>query len=224
MKIINNSNLKRSNKLKQYWKNKKDHTSPFKGKSYIERYGKEKAALIKTKISIKMRGENNPSKKDEVKQAISITARNHYKYGVRKLSNNNTANGYYREDLQCYMRSNWEANFARILNFYNIEFQYEKPISIILNNNDSIYFVDFYLPYYDMYIEIKGTPYSKEKYLAFVDQYNYKNILIDKSLYKEIIKLFSYSIKNWEGRKQYNTEIIPSETIRQTKFLQLLNI
>lgn len=46
-----------------------------------------------------------------------------------------------------------------------------------------------------------------------------KNILINKNLYKEIIKLFSYSIKNWEVQKQYNTEIIPSETIRQTKFL-----
>ena len=43
MKIINSSNLKRSNKLKEYWKNKKDHTSPFKGKSYIERYGERES-------------------------------------------------------------------------------------------------------------------------------------------------------------------------------------
>lgn len=75
-----------------------------------------------------------------------------------------------------------------------------------------------------IYIEIKGAIYSRNKYLAFINQYNYKNILIDKVLYKEITKLFSYCINNWEGRKQYNTDIIPSETIRQTKFFQLLNI
>ena len=67
---------------------------------------KEKASLIKSKISIKMRGNNNPVKNDNVKRAISITARNNYQSGIRKLPSNNTANGYYREDLQCYMRSN----------------------------------------------------------------------------------------------------------------------
>lgn len=151
MKIINNSNLKRSMKLKEYRANKKNRSSLFKGKNYVERYGVEKANLIKAKISAKMIGNNNPAKLLTTKQAISKTAKYNYAHGLRQLSHNNTANRYYRDDLQCYMRSNWEANFARILNYYNINFQYEKPIPIILNGNNSTYFVDFYLPDYNIY-------------------------------------------------------------------------
>ena len=133
MKKFDESNIKRSKSLKQYWANKKDHTSPNKGKSYIDLYGEEKAKLIKSKISKKMQGDNNPAKREIIKLAISNTARENFRTGKRKLPINNTAKGHFRPDINQYVRSNWEVNIIRIFNFYKIKFEYEKPIPIILN-------------------------------------------------------------------------------------------
>ena len=95
----------------------------------------------------------------------------------------------------------------------------------MLNNQLNTYFIDFYLPQYNLYIEIKGDIYSKDKYLAFCKQYNYKSILIDKNIWNKIKELYSYKIVNWEGRKKYpSNKIIPSETICRTELFKILNI
>jgi len=112
-----------------------------------------------------MRGNNNPASRQAVKDKISNTVKNNYAKGLRKLPKNNTAKGFYREDLQQYVRSTWEANFIRILKFHNIKYELNIPIKI--NNQLITYFVDFYLPDYNVYIEIKGEIYSKEKYEVF---------------------------------------------------------
>lgn len=225
MKQKEESNRKRSIALKKYWANKKDRTSPNKGKTYIELYGEEKAKNIKQKQSMKKKGNNNPTSRQAVKDKISNTAKNNYAKGLRKLPKNNTAKGSYREDLQQYVRSTWEANFIRILKFHNIKYEYELNIPIKINNQLITYFVDFYLPDYNVYIEIKGEIYSKEKYEAFCNQYNYKHILINKKIWNKLKELYSYLIINWEGRKKYPPDkIIPSETKCQTELFKILNI
>lgn len=49
----------------------------------------------------------------------------------KKLGKGNSyqhTNTSYREDLDMTLRSNWEANFARILNAYKIKFEFEPTV------------------------------------------------------------------------------------------------
>lgn len=50
-------------------------------------------------------------------------------------------NTSFREDLGMTLRSNWEANFARILNAYKIKFEFEPTVFPfpIQKRNESIY-------------------------------------------------------------------------------------
>lgn len=52
----------------------------------------------------------------------------------------------YREDLGINLRSNWEANFARILNAYKIKFEFEPTVFPfpIKKRNKSLYARLFY--------------------------------------------------------------------------------
>ena len=50
-------------------------------------------------------------------------------------------NTSFREDLGMTLRSNWEANFARILNAYKIKFEFEPTVFPfpIQKRNESVY-------------------------------------------------------------------------------------
>ena len=63
--------------------------------------------------------------------------------------------GGFREDLNCFFRSTWEANFARALNFLEIKWEYENQKHRVYLGNYS-YLPDFYLPENNLFIEIKG--------------------------------------------------------------------
>lgn len=69
-----------------------------------------------------------------------------------------------------YMRSTWEANFAKWLDLSGIKWEYEpKAFELKINGKDTTYTPDFYLPEFDCYIEIKGwwRNDAKEKFLKF---------------------------------------------------------
>lgn len=130
-----------------------------------------------------------------------------------KLKNggfNTTSNAYsrckggLRADLNQYFRSAWEANVARVLNYYNIEWEYE-PKRFFFNaivDGVASYQPDFYLPKLDKWIEIKGwlDEKSKIRLELFATQYpeeNSKMILIDENFYNKIKNQFSF-LDNWE--------------------------
>ena len=98
--------------------------------------------------------------------------------------------GGFREDIGHYVRSTWEANFARILNFLDEPYEYEKHgFSLSIKS----YLPDFYLPKQNLYIEIKGYWFkdSKEKFEEFKKLYpNIEIIVIDKPLYLQLISQF----------------------------------
>ena len=79
-----------------------------------------------------------------------------------------------------WFKSSWEANFAKWCDGSGIEWKYEpKAFKLELNNKTTHYTPDFYLPEFDLWIEVKGywRKDAFEKYQQF--QKEYKNINIE---------------------------------------------
>lgn len=94
--------------------------------------------------------------------------------------------------------SRWEANFARVLNFLKIKWEFQ-PKTFDLGSQK--YTPDFYLPEHNTYIEIKNflSDYSRERDTIFRELYpNEKLILILKLEYLKLQEQFSSLIENWE--------------------------
>jgi hypothetical protein len=120
-------------------------------------------------------------------------------------------------------RSNWEANFSRILNAYEIVFEFEpKVFTFPIKRGTKGYVPDFYLPKHDEWIEIKGYlddkskiklkrfkryyPLEFEKLTFIISKYstdgkNFAKLLEIKNVifYEDIKNNYINKIPNWEG-------------------------
>jgi hypothetical protein len=66
-----------------------------------------------------------------------------------------TKNGSFYSNI--HFRSSWEANFAKWCDLSSIKWKYEsKEFLLNINNKDTKYTPDFYLPEFDLWIEVKG--------------------------------------------------------------------
>ena len=92
------------------------------------------------------------------------------------------------------MRSTWEIQFATYLNESNIEFKYE-PFSITYeyNNSKKLYYPDFYIPKYNLVIEVKpfslinnGQVIAKQEACLAL---NYKFMFITENELKQLDKI-----------------------------------
>ena len=97
-----------------------------------------------------------------------------------------------------YFYSRLEANITRLFNYFGIKWKYQ-PETFDLKTQT--YTPDFYLPEYDIYIEVKNFlwRYSRirdEKFRKLYPDINL--ILLLKENYLEIEKNYSHFIKNWE--------------------------
>jgi len=114
-------------------------------------------------------------------------------------------NGGYRKDLNKYFRSSWEADIVRVLNYLNIKWLYEPEVfTLNINDIETTYRPDFYLPEIDLWIEVKGywfNELSKLKYKFFRKEYDI--LLIDEINYYILYQQFNPVIENWEGKKRY---------------------
>lgn len=108
-----------------------------------------------------------------------------------------------REDLGIYVRSKWEANYARVLKHKNVNFQFE-PKTFFMTREDgsqTSYTPDFYLVDSDLYVEVKGfwMDAAKEKFDLFRQQYPDIRIdVVDGEKYKIYEKHFKDIIEEWE--------------------------
>lgn len=104
----------------------------------------------------------------------------------------------FRTDLGHFVRSTWEANFARILNYLGIEYQYEPRRFDI--NGITTYTPDFYIPSLDLWIEIKGwdVNLSKLKRKAVRKLYGIKLFILKDTLYDKLKRMYHAKIQ-WEG-------------------------
>ena len=70
----------------------------------------------------------------------------------------------YRKDLGMTLRSNWEANFARILNAYKIDYDFEPVVfPFPIKRGTRAYTPDFYLTKTGEWVELKGYLDDKSK-------------------------------------------------------------
>lgn len=151
-----------------------------KGRTLEDLWGKEKAEKFRREHSERNRGENNP---------MFGKPTPHRKGGFRK-------------DLGHYVRSNWEADFARILKLYNTKYEYE-PLSFELTRSDGQklhYTPDFYTPHNNTFYEVKGWIHDldSEKIKLFKEQYpQYGFTLINTARFAEFALKFRDLIK-WE--------------------------
>jgi len=97
-----------------------------------------------------------------------------------------------------FFRSRWEANFARILKFLNISYEYEKYRFYSTNFS---YCPDFYLPQFDKFFEIKGyfdeDSIKKIKY-AVEGPLKDRLIVLDKDGYSDLGGKYRNVIEEWE--------------------------
>lgn len=105
----------------------------------------------------------------------------------------------FREDLGCYFRSSWEANFARYLNFIQKIWLYE-PKQFVLSNGRT-YTPDFFVPNENVYYEIKGAwvGKAKEKTELVIKEHKINLVIVEKGFYEKISKEYSEKIPNWES-------------------------
>lgn len=142
----------------------------------------------------KMFANRKISKETRIKMSLSAQKR----VRTKRETLYTNANGGTRKDLGIYFRSNWEANFARILNYQNKEWEYE-PISFTLSEGS--YTPDFKVG--EQFIEIKGKieePFKK-KIKEFRKLYSHVNLcVIHEKEYRQLAKKYKKLIPNWEGK------------------------
>jgi predicted nuclease of restriction endonuclease-like RecB superfamily len=101
-------------------------------------------------------------------------------------------------DSKINFYSTWEANVARVFNLLGIKWQYAPKI---FDLGEHTYRPDFYLPGYDMFIEVKNFmgDYSKQRDYLFRKRYpDIKLGLILKKDYLHIKSNYKELIENWE--------------------------
>lgn len=69
--------------------------------------------------------------------------------------NNVESRKFFSEKLDMYFRSSWEVELAEILTELGIAFEFE-PERIFFDKERESYLPDFYLPEYNVWIEVKG--------------------------------------------------------------------
>jgi hypothetical protein len=111
----------------------------------------------------------------------------------------NTKSGY-RKDLGLNLRSNWEANFARILNAYKIQFDFEPTtFAFPVKRGTKGYIPDFYINKSSEWVEIKGYLDDKSKIKLkrfkryYEDDFNKLTFIISK--YSTAAKKFAEEIE-----------------------------
>ncbi len=111
-----------------------------------------------------------------------------------------SAKGGHRQDLNMYFRSMWEANFARILNFKKLKWEYETK-SFQLEPSFS-YTPDFYVVEEDAFYELKGRMDEKSKRQLELMAKVFPNVtvhVVDGAKYAELRVQFKHLVA-WEGK------------------------
>lgn len=121
-----------------------------------------------------------------------ISGKDHYLYGKTPPPGAGRGKKCYftkADGMTVYLRSSYELYFAIGLERNEIKWEYERRIDL----KEYIWHPDFYLPDYDMYVEVKGylTDNSKQKMISFYNQFPDIKMLVMQ--YKDIINFLDYN-------------------------------
>ena len=124
----------------------------------------------------------------------------------------------FRHDLGHYVRSSWEADFARVLNYCGMQYEYEPRRFTLLGVDGSTvsYAPDFFIPDLNWWFEIKGwmDHKSEEKIRLFREQYPGELLaVIDRTRFAEL-QMEYRDLVEWECPKTPpNTDFLSIERI-----------
>jgi phosphopantetheine adenylyltransferase len=140
---------------------------------------------------------------EETKKKTRETKKRKILNGELIINSGHFPSAGYREDIDLFVRSKWEANIIRILKYLYKDFEYESK-KCKFNTTMGVLILDLYLPKDNLWIEIKGRLYekSRNKMNEFVNLYpdEAKNtFIIDKKAYKILTNKFSSKIVGWES-------------------------
>lgn len=135
------------------------------------------------------------------------------------VDNKRSSQQGFRIDLNNVYRSRWEANFARILKYLEIPFEFEaKGFDLHSDLIRCRYHPDFFLPN-NRIIEVKGfwDEASRKKVKVFAELYpNYQLLLIDADMYVTLERMYSKQIPQWEfDDVNFTKEVLPLVGITQ---------
>lgn len=159
------------------------------------------------------------------KRKIDVVARNGRisKYTGKGNPYSHTKSGY-RPDIKINCRSGWEANVCRILQSYDIPFEFEPMIfPFPIKRGNKAYCPDIYLSTTEEWIEVKGyldknSEIKLKRFKRFYpDDFDNLTMIISKSskrcrefceeidvptvlFYEECSRIFKARLENWEGR------------------------
>jgi len=168
--------------------------------------GKHHSFEAKIKIGKSSEGRSFINRKpfsEKTKQKLSKITTENYLNGKMEFPKKRYRSGKRKDLWNIYFRTGFEANFARILKYLEIEFQYEKKVFRLSNRRR--YIADFYLPKIDKYYELKGYPYNanENKYMLFKKDYpniDWVFLRQDSIEWKRLNKYFKNKIKEWETK------------------------
>lgn len=108
----------------------------------------------RNKIGIKLKNKNlSIEHKDAISKGMQLVVRSNPKSYSSSNINGRTKRVKYKNII---LDSNWELEFAKWLDKNNIK--WERPVNGFEYkwNGKRIYYPDFYLPVFDLYVEVKG--------------------------------------------------------------------
>lgn len=204
-KFQNEVRLKLSQTTSEYWK-ENGHPKGMPGKHHSD-----DARKRMSESHYKLASEMSYDEKHAIAMKAVETRIKNGGYTTTENSYSRCKGGK-REDLNQYFRSSWEANIARVFNFLNISWKYEYKRFFFSENINGVmsYQPDFYLPDYDLWIEIKGwmDQKSKLRLQLFAEQYPLefsRLIIIKDELYLRIQRTYGW-IDNWESNKKHSID------------------
>lgn len=220
------NSLIRKRRIEGISRTSKGRKSVQKGKTWEEFYGVERAKKMKEKIPkkghpcwckgltkeidqrIKSSWRKGLTKETDERvrlsgKKLSLKVRGRKNHNFGKLSPHYEGDGQgSRKDLNNqFFRSRWEANFARILNYWNIPWEYE---TTRFDLGECTYCPDFKIfdskiGYY--FVEVIGffDDIHKKKIKLFLEKYPQEKLqLITKIEYSDLRNCFSNKIQGWE--------------------------
>ena len=141
----------------------------------------------------------NKMRKAAIKRSDRISKWNkkNWRKGVYDNSPMGIGKVGFREDLGHNCRSTWEANFARILNYKGIKYEYEKHR---LETPYGLYIPDFAIPSKGYFIEVKGYEIdNKQKKKRDYVNIHYGIIyMVRRNKYIQLRKKYKKRINKWE--------------------------
>lgn len=168
-----------------------------KEKISVANKGRRCSEETKKKLSVVKTGRHHSN---ETRKKIGEISRAQWANGIYKEARLGTGVSGKRTDLNNqFFRSTWEANVARILNFWGIKWEYEVKW-IPCNIGTKKHLIDFYLPETDSYLDIYSHM-DKRHLEDFYGVYTsgLRVQLIGPDIYKDLEKEFKDKLPFWEN-------------------------